>query len=163
MHTNALVALSFLVLAAFCILGSIFVFSRIKYNPDSSTEIDIPIIGKVKTDYPAIAVIFLGTVFAWFGYDLSRPDKVEVVNFKGKVVVDPEVLSDVETVVFGVTTNRWNRTETPRDGTLEFTIPVPANWDNYTAYAFAHGVTSVRPAVEGLRLDEANFELDLKK
>ncbi|MBO3760805.1 hypothetical protein [Ciceribacter sp. L1K22] len=164
MTGNLIVSLSFVVLAALCILGSIFVLSRVKYNPGAGTEINIPFLGTMKTDVPAIGGLLVGIVFAGFAYDLQRPNKIEFVNFTGKVHIDPEVLRDVPAVVVGVTTSRWNLTETPRDnGTMEITIPVPNNWDNYTAYAFAHGVPSVRPAVEGLRLDAASFELDLKR
>jgi|GEM_PF-5785207 hypothetical protein len=165
MTGNLIVSLSFLVLSALCIVGSILVLARVKYNPGAGTEINIPFIGTVKTDFPAIGGLFIGAVFAWFAYDLSLPNKVELVNFAGKVHIDPDVLRDVPAVVVGVTTSRWNLTETPdRDnGTMEIIIPVPNNWDNYTAYAFAHGVPSVRPVVEGLRLDDAKFELDLKK
>ncbi|CDZ73445.1 Hypothetical protein NGAL_HAMBI2610_50770 [Neorhizobium galegae bv. orientalis] len=165
MSDNLIISLSFVFLSALCIVGGILVISRIKYNPGAGTEIDIPLLGKIKTDYPAIAVIFLGAVFAYFSYQLSAPSKVELVNFEGKINIDRTALNEISAVVVGVTTSPWTQTGTPDrlNGTMEITIPVPANWGNYTAYAFAHGLGTVRPAVIGLRRDQTSFKLDLQK
>ncbi|MCJ7993311.1 hypothetical protein J5N58_01700 [Rhizobium cremeum] len=165
MSNNLIISLSFVLLAALCIIGGVTVIARIKYNPSAGTEIEIPLIGKIRTDYPALGVIFLGVVFAFFAYDLSRVDKIEMVHFDGKISIDPRALNDISAVVVGVTTSPWTQTGTPdrSSGTMEITIPVPSNWNNYTAYAFAHGLGTVRPAVIGLRRDQRNFKLDLER
>jgi hypothetical protein len=165
MAGNLTITLCFMLLSAICLLGGILVISKIKYNPTAATEIDIPLLGRIKTDYPALAIIFLGIVFAFFAYQIWLPNKVGLMKFEGKITVDPAALNDISAVVVGVTTSPWTQTATPdrSSGTIEIEIPVPADWGNYTAYAFAHGAGTVRPAVIGLRRDHPTFELDLQK
>lgn len=163
MSDNLVIALSFILLAAICLVGGFLTLARLKTVAGGPTEIEIPILGKVKTDYPIIAMMFFGVVFGFFAYNLWLPNRVDQVDFAGRVVIDREALKDVSSVVVGVTTSPWTMTATPlADGTMSLTIPVPANWGNYTAYAFAHGRGGVRPAVIGLRREEPKFELDLK-
>lgn len=165
MSDNLVVTLSFIILSGICILGGIYVISKIKYNPDAAIEIEIPLIGKIRTDYPALAMIFIGIVFSFFAYQLWLPHKVQLTNFAGKITIDQTALNDISAVVIGVTTSPWTQTATPdrSNGTIDIEIPVPADWGNYTAYAFAHGRGSVMPAVVGLRRDTPSFTLDLRK
>ena len=52
-----------------------------------TTEIDIPFIGKVTTNVPAIGLCFVGLGFGWFGYELVQKRGPTFVNFEGEVAL----------------------------------------------------------------------------
>ena len=90
---------------------------------------------------------------------------MDTVEFDASVVVDPELISDVHSVVVGITTAPWSQTSTPdsANGEIRMKIPVPDTWRSYTGYAFVHGSAQTRPTVRGLSKDNPKFEIRLMK
>lgn len=127
-----------------------------------ATEVDIPLLGKVKTTAPAIALCFIGLAPLYFGYNLVKGRNPTLVKFNGEVSIDPISASGISAITVGVTSGLWSQTETPPDGSsakMNVEIAVPDSWPSYTAYAFALGGPQTRPAIIGTSLGEPKFKL----
>lgn len=165
MPTYAILSLCFIILCAALVASSVYILANVKYKPGAATRIKIPVFGEIETDIPAICFLFFAALCGYFAHDLAKQSKFSTVDFRGKIKVEEAALADISAIVVGITTSPWTMTGTPdrERGILELTFPVPDNWSNYTAYAFAHGHSSVRPSVIGLKRDQKDFELDLRQ
>jgi len=135
---------------------------KVYYNPaDNSvvSEIDIPIIGKVKTNAPAIALCFIGLVPVYFASNVMKGRSPNLVRFQGEVAFDPAVANDINTITVGITSGLWSDTSTPNATPINVAISVPDSWPSYSAYAFAFGGAKTRPAIVGTNLTERQFKL----
>jgi hypothetical protein len=143
-------------------IGALSIYSESKKT--ENTKIEIPILGKVETRVPAIALCFLGLVPFYFTYSLANT-KPTMVKFDGQVAIDPSSLSGIDAITVGVTSGLWSQTTTPdaSSPTINVTIPVPDSWPTYTAYAFALGGPQTRPAIIGTSLDNPQFKLRIGK
>lgn len=127
-----------------------------------TTEIDIPILGKLKSNAPAIALCFVGLVPVVLAYSVMRNRGPKLVTFSGEVAIDKNSLADMNAIMVGVTSGMWSTTSTPPDpttSTLAISISVPDSWPSYTAYGFALGGPKTRPAIVGTNLAEPKFKL----
>ena len=123
-------------------------------------DINIPLVGSIKTNYLAMGMAFLAIVLGYFVYTMWRdqPDNIDLV---GTVTIDQASLPDIDAVLIGVTSNPWSQTVLP-EGKLNLKIPVPKSWNSYTAYAFVYGRSNLRPDIVGVRLEDPKFALELK-
>ena len=146
------------------VVGIVYLFKgKVIYNQKlEKVAVDLPFFGKIRTNVPAIAFCFIGAaltvyVLQWWGH------KPETIDFVADVAVDQAHLQQAGVVVVGVTTSPWAQTETPPrpQGTFQVHIPVPKTWPTYTAYAFAHGVSGLRPVAIGVRPDNPEFSIRL--
>jgi heme/copper-type cytochrome/quinol oxidase subunit 2 len=143
-------------------IGALSIYSESKKT--ENTKIEIPLLGRVETRVPAIALCFLGLVPFYFTYSLAT-SKPTMVKFDGQVAIDPTSLSGIDAITVGVTSGLWSQTTTPDTSspTIKVTIPVPDSWPTYTAYAFALGGPQTRPAIIGTSLDNPQFKLRIGK
>jgi hypothetical protein len=161
--------------AILCFLGlcsisvaAVFAFKQKVYvdksTDDKVTEIDVPLFGKLKTNSPAIALAFVGTVFGYFAYDLMKKRNPEEVPFQGEISVDKDSNSGVEVVMVGITSGSWIQPTTPNGSaeSIPVTIKVPNTWPSYTAFAFAMGSAKTRPVLLGSSLENPTFKLSIK-
>lgn len=124
-----------------------------------TTEIDIPIFGKLKTNAPAIALCFVGLIPVLFASNAMKSRSPNLVRFSGDVVIDPD-LTDISSVTVGITSSLWSSTSTPDRATpFKVDIAVPDSWPTYTAYAFAMGATKTRPIIIGTDRNDPKFRL----
>jgi hypothetical protein len=135
---------------------------KIYFNPaDNSvmTEIEIPVVGKIKSNVPYIVLCFIGLVPVILASNAMKSRNPNLVKFQGEVVIDPSV-TDVNTVTVGITSSLWSDTSTPGAGApISVGIAVPDSWPSYSAYAFAFGATKTRPAIIGANLSDPKFKL----
>lgn len=165
MSGGTLISLCFLALAAFCIVTAVIALVTAKYDTQGNiTEWNSPV-GKVKSSSLPFLILLVGLSFGFFGFQLQPPAQVDTVEFDASVVVDPELINEVHSVVVGITTSPWSQTSTPdsSNGEIKVKIPVPAGWQSYIGYAFAHGSAQTRPTVRGLSKDNPKFEIRLAK
>jgi hypothetical protein len=125
-----------------------------------ATEVDIPLLGKLKTNAPAIALCFIGLVPLLLGYNQMKNRNPTLVKFEGEVNKDPNSIQGMNAITVGITSGLWSQTETP-DGSpqMNVALSVPDSWPSYTAYAFALGGPQTRPAIIGTSLGEPKFKL----
>ena len=57
-----------------------------------ATEIDIPILGKLKTNVPALVLCFIGLVPIVLAYNEMQGREQALVKFRGKVAIDPSIV-----------------------------------------------------------------------
>ena len=69
------------------------------------TEMEIPFIGKLKTNVPALALCVVGLVFGWLGDNLLQKRGPTLVNFEGEVALADNNVSDTHGVVVGITSD----------------------------------------------------------
>lgn len=138
---------------------------KVYFNPaDNSiiTEIDIPILGKLKTNVPAIALCFLGLVPVVFGYYQMKNRSPNLLTFQGDIAIDSASVSGIDEITVGVTSNLWSDFSTP-DSTApnvkHVTIQVPDSWPSYIAYAYALGKPNTHPARVGTSREDPTFKL----
>jgi hypothetical protein len=135
---------------------------KIYYNPaDNSvvTEVDIPVLGKIKSNVPYIVLCFVGLVPVVLASNGMKGRSPNLVKFQGEVMIDPSV-TDINTVTVGITSSLWSDTSTPGAGIpVSVGISVPDSWPSYSAYAFAFGGTKTRPAIIGANLKDPKFKL----
>jgi hypothetical protein len=131
---------------------------KVYFNPaDNSvtTEVDIPLVGKVKTNIPAIALCFIGLFPVYLGYNEMSNRAPKLVTFEGEVALDGASAGDVNAITVGITSSAWSTLATPSGQvSIPVTISVPNTWQSYSAYAFTFGS---RP-----RLDMAGATPDRK-
>ena len=167
MSDDVVVALVLCALAAAAIVVALIFAVRQKVYYDkqknSVTGIEVPLFGKLRTNTPAIALCFLGVVFGYFAYDLTKGRLPTLVKFQGKVTIHESSVNDVNAVLVGVTSGSWFQTATPNQAQkiIDVEIPVPDSWPSYSAYAFAMGVGKTRPVIIGTNLENPNFKLSL--
>lgn len=149
-------------LAIVCLAAYSAYQRKIYYNPaDNSvvTEIDVPVLGKLKSNVPYIVLCFVGLVPVVLASNTMKGRNPNLVTFQGEVQIDPSV-TDVNTVTVGITSSLWSDTSTPGAGTpVSVGIKVPDSWPSYSAYAFAFGGTKTRPVIIGANLKDPNFKL----
>jgi hypothetical protein len=135
---------------------------KIYYNPaDNSvvTEIDVPLVGKIKSNVPYIVLCFVGLVPVILASNAMKSRNPNLVTFKGEVQIDPAV-TDINAVTVGITSSLWSDTSTPGTGApVNVGIAVPDSWPSYSAYAFAFGGTKTRPVIIGANLKDPTFKL----
>lgn len=157
------------VLAGAALAVAAFAAPRHKHESDPSTgqltEMEIPGLGRFKSNTPAVALCFLGVVLGYFAYDSMKNRRPKLVKFQGTIALDQEVLSGIDVVTVGVTSGSWSHTTTPNGSTPEISveIPVPDSWPTYAAYAFAMGSTKTRPVLIGAKLENPKFHLSIRK
>src|SRR5262245_58558767 len=160
-----------LVLLAICLaiiaIGAIYAFRQKNYyDANSNTvmnELDVPLLGKVKTNIPAIALCFLGLIPGYFAYETMTVRSPKLVNFQGEIAIDQANVDGIEAVLVGVTSGSWLHTETPSaNASFPVEIKVPNSWPSYSAYAFAIGSKRTRPSIIGSSLENPKFKLNIK-
>jgi len=116
---------------------------KVYVNPaDNSvqTEVDIPLIGKLKTNIPALALCFVGLAPIYFGYNEMSHRAPNLVPFQGEITLDDASVADVDAITVGITSSAWSTLATPSGQlSIPVTIKVPDTWQSYTAYAFTFG------------------------
>jgi hypothetical protein len=158
-----------LMLAVGLLISILGVYSTLRqklyYNPtDNSvaTEIDIPILGKLKTNVPALVLCFIGLVPIVLAYNEMQGREQALVKFRGKVAIDPSIVAGIKSITVGATSGQWTQSATPNaaNPTVDVSIPVPDSWKTYTFYAFAYGGSQTRIAVVG-GSDDRTFDLSI--
>jgi hypothetical protein len=125
-----------------------------------TTEVNIPFLGKLKTNIPAAVLCFIGLVPVYFGYSEMKGRGPKLVTFKGEIALDRASVAEINAITVGITSNLWSSTATPTgDVPIAVTISVPDSWPSYSAYAFALGGPKTRPAIIGTSLDDPKFKL----
>ncbi len=148
------------------ILGAYSTFrQKFYYNPaDNSvaTEIEIPILGKLRTNVPALVLCFIGLVPIVLAYYQMQDREPPLVRFHGKVAIDPSILAGIKSITVGATSGQWTQSATPNaaNPSMDVMIPVPDSWKTYTFYAFAYGGSQTRVAVVG-GSDDHTFDLSI--
>jgi len=136
---------------------------KVYLNPaDNSvmTEVDIPLIGKLKTNIPALALCFFGLVPIYFGYHEMSNRAPKLVPFQGEVTLDGASAADVDAITVGITSSAWSTLATPSGQvSIPVTISVPDTWQSYSAYAFTFG-TKPRLDIAGASPDRT-FKLKI--
>jgi hypothetical protein len=148
-------------LAILCLAAYSAYQRKIYYNPaDNSvvTEIDVPVLGKIKSNVPYILLCFVGLVPVILAANTMKNRNPNLVKFQGEVMIDPSV-TDINTVTVGITSSLWSDTSTPTGIPINVGISVPDSWPSYSAYAFAFGGTKTRPAIIGANLKDPKFKL----
>jgi hypothetical protein len=153
--------------SAAVLVAAIFAFrQKVYYDPNENqiTEIEVPILGKLKTNTPAIALCFLGVVLGYLAYDLMKGRGPKLVKFQGEIAIDQSSVSGIDAVMVGVTSGSWLNTATPNGPNSSFPveITVPNSWPSYSAYAFALGESRTRPAMIGANLEDHKFKLSIR-
>ncbi|MFO1104141.1 MAG: hypothetical protein U1E20_14700 [Methylocystis sp.] len=147
------------------VVGGVYLFTQKVYldtNKGTVTEIDVPLLGKLKTNSPAIGMCFLGLVLGYFGYDLIGKRGPMLVNFDGEVTLDDYSIGETPVaIVVGVTSGSLLVTRTIPPSPVKVVIPAPNSWQSYTAYAFALGGAKTKPAIIGANLSNPQFKLRL--
>ena len=94
-----------LMLAVGLLISILGVYSTLRqklyYNPtDNSvaTEIDIPILGKLKTNVPALVLCFIGLVPIVLAYNEMQGREQALVKFRGKVAIDPSIVAGIKSI-----------------------------------------------------------------
>ncbi len=135
---------------------------KLYYNKEDNsvaTEIEIPILGKLKTNAPAIALCFVGLTPVYFASSAMKSRTPNLVKFSGDVVIDPAI-TDISTITVGITSSLWSDTSTPDiSAPMKVNIAVPDSWPTYSAYAFAMGGTKSKPAIIGTNPNDPKFKL----
>lgn len=129
---------------------------KVYFNPaDNSviTEMEIPLIGKVKTNIPALALCFVGLLPVYLGYKEMSNRAPILVPFQGEVMLNSASAADVNAITVGITSSAWSTLATPSGQlSIPVTIRVPDTWQSYSAYAFTFGAKP-RLDIEGASPD----------
>jgi hypothetical protein len=154
--------------AAAIVVAAIFAFQQKVYVDAATghvTSVEVPGLGKFKTNTPAIALCGLGVILGYFAYDVMKGRSAKLVKFQGEINLDQELIADIDAVTVGVTSGSWSHTSTPNGSTpvISVEIPVPDSWPSYATYAFALGSTQTRPVLVGARLEDPKFKLSIRK
>jgi hypothetical protein len=132
-----LVALLISLTLAVCGVLSLF-RQKIYRSDDGVTEIDVPIFGKMKSNYPAVAFSFLGVALAAFCIQ-RWPVVMETTPLRGTVTLQgatPGVTKPVFVFVTG---------DANYDGNVEVGVPeqyqlyAPRDWKTITIFAMVRG------------------------
>jgi hypothetical protein len=126
------------------------------------TAIEVPWLGKFRTNVPALALAIGGLVVIGFGWNEMMHRSAKLVEFKGEVTIDPDSLKGINAITVGVTSGLWTPTSTPMDAKMDVSISVPNSWPSYTAFAFALGGARTRPAIIGTSLGNPQFKLSIQ-
>lgn len=148
-------------LLIFGISARLALSQKLYYNPiDNSvaTEVEIPLLGKIKTNAPAIALCFVGLLPVVLAANAMKNRSPSLVRFSGDVQIDPAV-TDVNMVTVGITSSLWSNNTSPNGTSLKVNIDVPDSWPSYSAYAFAFGGTKTRPVIIGADRNDPKFQL----
>jgi hypothetical protein len=160
----------FLLLAGTLFFGVgayLILHQKVYYDPNNPnlTHVEIPIIGKLWTNVPAMALCFLGLypIFLSSGQMQNRPPAM--ITFNGQVTLDKEIVPG-STVIIGLTDSSWSepRTYSGDGDPIHVDLNVPATWAAYTAYAYAIGGPDVvLPDRQGANKEERTFSLNIQK
>ena len=116
---------------------------KVYYNPaDNSvmTKVDVPLLGKFRTNIPALALCFLGVVPVYLGYLEMTSRAPMLVPFKGEVTLDRADAASIPAITVGITSSAWSTLTTPQGQlSIPVIIKVPDTWQSYSAYAFTLG------------------------
>lgn len=83
---NILLICAFGLSALLIILGFVALLKQKTYldvNTQQPVQVDIPILGKVKTNYPALIFVLLGFALAWTVFEKSFPPRKETWKLTG--------------------------------------------------------------------------------
>jgi hypothetical protein len=89
-----------------------------------ATEIDIPILGKLKTNVPTLVLCFIGLVPIVLAYSQMQGREPALVKFRGKVAVDPSIVAGIKSITVGATSGQWTQSATPTPWTWRFRFPI---------------------------------------
>jgi hypothetical protein len=166
MSEDFLFALALLVFGLAIIgVGAVYAFrQKIYYDRKTKTvvtEIELPLVGKVRTNMPAIAVCFVGLLPVVLASNQMKDRSPKLITFNGEVSVDPVVAESVGAVTVGVTSGSWIETTTPDGGnqSIKVSIPVPVSWQTYTVYGFSNGGQKTKPVMFGASLADPKFKI----
>lgn len=116
---------------------------KVYYDPvDKSvvTEIELPMLGKLKTNIPALALCFFGLIPVYLGYDEMTNRAPTLVPFRGEITLNRADAASVDAISVGITSSAWSTLATPAGQvSIPVTIKVPNTWQSYSAYAFTLG------------------------
>jgi len=160
-------AVSLLAIGVLIILIGAYLGLRQKnyINPQDNsvvTEIDIPLLGRVKTNIPAIALCFIGLIPVYLGYKEMTGRDPEKVTFTGNLLVDGALATQIRNVSVGITSSSWSQLTTPTGAVpVTVAISVPANWQSYTAYAIPLEGPNARAVFVGTTLGNPKFDLKI--
>jgi hypothetical protein len=137
---------------------------KVFYDPKArsvTTEVNLPILGKLKTNIPAAVLCFIGLFPVYLAQAEMTTRSAKLVAFEGEVAIDPNSVTGINAITVGVTSGLWSATETPNSTvpSMNVVISVPDSWPSYTAYAFALGGPPTRPAIIGTSLGDRKFKL----
>ena len=137
---------------------------KVYYDPKAksvTTEVNLPLIGKLKTNFPAAVLCFIGLLPVYLAQAEMTGRNPKLVPFEGEVAIDPNSITGINAITVGVTSGLWSTTETPNATlpSMNVVISVPDTWPSYTAYAFALGAPQTRPAIIGTSLEDRKFKL----
>ena len=123
-----------LMLAVGLLISILGVYSTLRqklyYNPtDNSvaTEIDIPILGKLKTQtFPPSSCASSGVPIV-LAYNEMQGREQALVKFRGKVAIDPSIVAGIKSITVGATSGQWTQSATPNaaNPTVDVSIRVP--------------------------------------
>lgn len=152
MSDRILIAVCLVIVAAILVSAAAWILSRQKllYDKDTKnieTEIDIPFIGKLKSNAPAIAFAFVALVPLYYAYHLAAPDRL--AEFGGTIEA-PLEFSDMVTV--SITSGSWTDVARPseeREGykVANIKLKAPDDWPTYNAFAFVPNSGQHRPSI----------------
>ena len=109
---------------------------KVYFNPtDHSvvTEVDVPLLGKLKTNIPALALCFFGLLPVYFGYNGMANRAPKLVPFTGVVTLDGPNATTINAITIGITSSAWSTLATPSGQlTIPVTIKVLDTWQSYS-------------------------------
>jgi hypothetical protein len=115
------------------VVGGLWLIAKQKIITDTkghSIDIDIPFFGKIKTNYPSVTALFLGTFLIWLPIDKwsSEPDRIPV---SGQVIVEGRQSHDG--VIVGIIPGS-HKTFTHNDGS--YNLDISRGETSYTGVAY---------------------------
>ena len=95
-----------LILAAGCLTWLFKQKTIVDQNGDV-TEVEIPLFGKIRSNYPAAVIGFFSLVSIYFVYALWQDQNIEQVEFHGALKIPEELRDAIPAVVFGVSSTPY--------------------------------------------------------
>jgi len=138
------------------VLGGMYLLyaQRFVRSLDGTIEMELPFIGRVKTNYPSLAAIFLGALLLLYPLNKWQP-QTPTVAVTGRITLPA---SDAQRNVLVFVVPNENKTFTNDDGT--YTVQVRAGEPSYTGIAYLPPVTKVE-TVQGDPKNGLKFDVDL--
>lgn len=142
--------------ALLIVLGFVALLKQKTYldvNTQQPVQVDIPVLGKVKTNYPALIFVLLGFALAWMAFEKSFPPRQETWKLTGVLKSPPGHTNRIE----------WE------DGTLTLTPSAlePTIYDSgaFQMNALVEEGKSIDDAYETLdfSLPSGSVQINLKK
>jgi len=138
--------------------GGLYLIAKQKNVTDaagSTIEVDIPLFGRIKTNYPSAVALVLGAGLIW--YPLSTwPKATETLPVRGKITFKGGPPAETATVIAGTVAVPG------ADGT--YTVQVPSGPWSYAAAAYYRDASSRLCEVRGFTMaeDGGTFNAELE-